>query len=234
MTPRNLNDAVVLVPGGNGVLGRAICTELERRGAQVVITARSNGEQGGRRVVVGDLHDRDFPRAAITSVLASERRLDGIVNAAGVVAFGQLVDTRDETLEALFAANTFGPLRFLRSFLAVNRGGFFASISGVVAQKGFPGLAAYSASKAAASMALQVAALEARRAKVDVIDVRAPHTETGLSSRPIAGRAPALPKGLPPELVAARIVLAIEQRERVLDEAAFHGPSTRVEAATPA
>ena len=46
--------------------------------------------------------------------------------------------------------------------------------------------------------------------RIDVIDVRPPHTETGLADRPIAGDTPPLPEGLDPAFVADRIVQAIE------------------------
>jgi cyclic-di-GMP-binding biofilm dispersal mediator protein len=57
---------------------------------------------------------------------------------------------------------------------------------------------------------------EFRRSKVHVIDVRPPHTETGLADHPLAGTAPRMPEGLTPLAVAERIVAAIEQGESVV------------------
>jgi cyclic-di-GMP-binding biofilm dispersal mediator protein len=54
-----------------------------------------------------------------------------------------------------------------------------------------------------------------------VIDVRPPHTETGLAGRPLHGTAPRLPEGLDPAAVARRIVEAIEAAEREVPSAAF-------------
>jgi cyclic-di-GMP-binding biofilm dispersal mediator protein len=51
--------------------------------------------------------------------------------------------------------------------------------------------------------------------------VRPPHTETGLATRPLAGTAPRLPEGLDPEVVAARVVAAIEAGEREVPAANF-------------
>jgi cyclic-di-GMP-binding biofilm dispersal mediator protein len=65
------------------------------------------------------------------------------------------------------------------------------------------------------------AARELRRRRIDVIDARPPHTETGLATRPIAGQAPKFPQGLAPEVVAARFVAAIEAGERDLPVEAF-------------
>ena len=64
-------------------------------------------------------------------------------------------------------------------------------------------------------------ARELRRRQIDVIDARPPHTETGLAMRPIAGIAKAMPRGLDPDLVAARIVRALIAGERDLPTDAF-------------
>jgi cyclic-di-GMP-binding biofilm dispersal mediator protein len=82
-------------------------------------------------------------------------------------------------------------------------------------------MAAYSASKAAVWGAMTGAARELRRQQIDVIDVRPPHTETGLANRPIAGVAPKLPTGLEPNVVVTRIIKAITEGERDLPVESF-------------
>ena len=72
------------------------------------------------------------------------------------------------------------------------------NISGVIAEQGLAGMAAYGASKAAVRSFDEALAREARRRKIRVIDARPPHTETGLATRPIAGQAPRMPVGLDP------------------------------------
>ena len=62
---------------------------------------------------------------------------------------------------------------------------------------------------------------ELRRCRIDVIDARPGHTETGLATRPLAGVAPKMPEGLAPNVVAARIVAAITAGERDLPTEAF-------------
>jgi cyclic-di-GMP-binding biofilm dispersal mediator protein len=54
-----------------------------------------------------------------------------------------------------------------------------------------------------------------------VIDLRPPHTETGLTERPLHGIAPRLPVGLDSVDVARRIVDAIEAGEREIAAASF-------------
>ena len=99
--------------------------------------------------------------------------------------------------------------------------GFVLQISAVVAERPMPRMAAYSASKAALSAVATALRTELRRSRVDVYDVRPPHTETGLATRPIAGEAPALPTGLDPVDVARRIVEALVAGEHDLAAGAF-------------
>ena len=103
----------------------------------------------------------------------------------------------------------------------IGEGGFFLNISAVVALQPMAGMAAYSASKAGAWGAMVGATRELRRQQIDVIDVRPPHTETGLATRPLAGVAPKLPTGLDPAFVATRIISAIKDGERDLPVEAF-------------
>jgi cyclic-di-GMP-binding biofilm dispersal mediator protein len=98
---------------------------------------------------------------------------------------------------------------------------FACTISAVVAEQPVAGMAAYSASKAAVTAFDAAVARELRRSGIRVLDARPPHTETGLASRPVAGQAPALPRGLEPQAVAQRIVTALLDGERDLPAASF-------------
>ncbi|MDP4715540.1 MAG: SDR family NAD(P)-dependent oxidoreductase [Candidatus Nanopelagicales bacterium] len=84
-----------------------------------------------------------------------------------------------------------------------------------------PGMAVYSASKAALAAYDAAAARELRREGIRLIDARPPHTETGLADRPLAGTAPRLPTGLAADAVAQRIVDAIHLGEKDLPSSAF-------------
>jgi cyclic-di-GMP-binding biofilm dispersal mediator protein len=220
MPTRDLNAAVVAVVGASGGLGREITAALVRRGATVVRCTRSGGPDSD---VTLDLRDARAGDALIELVTATHGRLDGVVVAAGIVAFGDLVDTDDVVIEELFLTNAMGPMWLAKRVAPAlqESQGFFVNLSGVVAETPMPGMAAYSASKAAAAAATEAIRREFRRMKVAVIDVRPPHTETGLATRPLAGTAPTMPVGLDPSTVAERVVAAIEQGDAAVGSAEF-------------
>lgn len=218
---RELRGAHVVVVGATGVLGANIATQLAAASARVSAIVRDHTRLDGASVsqyALADVTDHEALRTALASVAP----FDGVVNATGVVAFGNVVDLDDATLARLFAVNSIAPIVMLReSAVHMNDGGFFVNISGVVATQPVAGMAAYSASKAAAWAAMTSAGRELRRRRIDVIDARPGHTETGLATRPLAGVAPKMPEGLAPNVVAARIVAAITASERDLPTEAF-------------
>ncbi len=232
---RSLNGASIVVAGATGALGSRIGTHLGKIGARLVAFGRDEKRLrllpfAGPRIA-GDLRDRAACDAAVGAAVEHYGRLDGIVNAAGVVAFGAVDDLEDEVIDALLVANLVGPIRLARAALPhLEEGGFIAQISAIVAERPMAGMAFYSATKAALTAFDQALAREVRRRKIDVIDIRPPHTETGLAGRPIAGEAPRLSQGLSPDFVAERIVRAIQRGERelasndFLEEARGRGP----------
>ncbi|MFI7169152.1 SDR family NAD(P)-dependent oxidoreductase [Rhodococcoides fascians] len=209
----NLDGARILVFGASGGLGGPIVEQLAQAGARLTISGRSL-ESAEHHTVNADLTLPDSARSVVAEAVEHHGGLDGIVIAAGVVAFGPVTEVDDDTVDELLLLNFLAPLRIMREALTtLDQGGFVLNISAVVADKPMPNMGAYSASKAAASALVKSVRTEARKSKIRIVDVRPPHTETGLATRPIAGQAPKLPQGLTPEAVASRIVAAITDDE---------------------
>ena len=211
---------VALVAGGTGGLGQVITSELRVRGCAVVTCSRTPINDPTH--IVADLRSPEEAQSMINTVLDQHGSLDIVVNAIGVVAFGEIVSTSIDTVEELFLTNTFSHIFLMQAALPqMKKGSVLVGISGVIAEQNLPGMAAYGASKAAARSFNEALSREARRLGVRVIDARPPHTETGLATRSIAGIAPKFPQGLNPVSVAQRIVFAIASGEDDLPSTAF-------------
>lgn len=224
----HLDGAVVLVAGASGGLGSRLSTQLSDAGAIVVRAARNPATLSGPDAFLADVREETAAASLVAAAIAAHGRIDGVVVAAGVVAFGPLGEVTDDTLRELFAVNALAPIRLIRDALpyltesaAAGRDPFVVTISGVVSESPTAGLAAYSASKAAVAAFATAASRELRRGGIRILDARPGHTETGLATHPIAGSAPAFPKGLDPDAVAARIVRAIADGEKDLPSTAF-------------
>lgn len=222
-----LSGKAFLVVGATGALGSRIARLLADRGADVTVSGRSADalaalDIAGAHAVAADLREPDAPRSIVAAAAERHGRLDGLVIAAGVVAFGALTEVDDDTVDDLLLVDFLAPLRLIRAALPVlERDGVILGISAVVAEKPMANMAAYSAAKAATAALFTAVRAEARRRKVRVVDVRPPHTETGLAGRAIAGDPPKLPAGLDPDNVAARIVEALLGTETDVPSTAF-------------
>jgi len=227
-----IRDASILIIGASGGLGRELARLLNDQGAVVSCSARTTASLVSAGVpgthLAADLTDPAAVTELITSAVAVTGHLDGIIYAAGVVAFGPALEVTDATLTELFVVNTLGPIRVLREArealaqsAAAGREPFFLTLSGVVSESPTANMAAYSASKSGLNAFDQAAARELRRVGIRVLDARPGHTETALSLHPIAGTAPRLPTGLPPAAVAERLVQAIENGDKDLPSTAF-------------
>lgn len=221
----------ILVIGANGALGGAIAHRLTTGGAHIVGTARTTesaarlSTEFAERLLL-DLED-DASIRVLTQYLLSTG-VDGIVNAAGLVAFGSVLDTPVEVQTRLLRVNHAGPAAVITTLLpalqaaaAAQRQPFVASITGVVAEQAFPGMAAYVASKTAHAAWLKGARLDVRRAGIRVLDARPGHTETGLANRAIFGTAPKFPAGYTTDAVADRIMQALANDETEIPSTAF-------------
>lgn len=223
-----LSGATVLLTGASGGIGRALANELDTRGARVAAVGRDAGRLNATPAGLGhlaiDLRDPGAAEQAVSLATAETGSLDVLINAVGVSAFGAATELPEAAMRTLLEINVLVPMLLVRAALPqMAAGGVIANVSGIIAEPGkaMAGMAAYAASKAAVRTFDEALTREARRAKVRVLDVRPPHTETGLAERAIAGQAPVLPRGLDPAVVARVICDALESGARDLPSEAF-------------
>lgn len=229
----DLEGARVLVTGASGGLGSLLAAGMAERGAAVAVSGRDEGrlralDLDAAASLPADLRQPGAPEELVGAAADALGGLDVLVHAAGVVAFGPAVEADDDLVDELLLLHYLAPVRLLRAAVphlrasASERGGSVAvMLSAVVAEQPVAGMAAYSAAKAALTAYDAAVAKELRRDRVRVLDVRPPHTETGLATRPVAGEAPRLPTGLQPQEVADRVLRAVLEDEKDLPSSAF-------------
>jgi NAD(P)-dependent dehydrogenase (short-subunit alcohol dehydrogenase family) len=153
-----VQNATALVTGANRGIGRAFVKALLDAGATKVYATARNVESLAEvieldrdRVEPIQLDVTDQTRVAALSALAPDVNL--LINNAGVLAFGSILDVPTDTIAQQFDTNFFGSLNMARAFMPIikqNNGGAIVNILTLVALASMPGLAVYNASKAAA------------------------------------------------------------------------------------
>jgi 3-oxoacyl-[acyl-carrier protein] reductase len=162
---KKLSGKVALVTGGSRGIGAAIAKALADDGADVAISYAASADKANA-VVKGlkakgvrseafkaDQADAKAVEALVKTVAERFGRLDILVNNAGVFALGQVNDRANNLgeLERLFAINVGGVAAAVRTAAPLmHDGGRIISIGSVVGDSSpFPGIADYSATKAA-------------------------------------------------------------------------------------
>ncbi|MCX4724049.1 2,3-dihydro-2,3-dihydroxybenzoate dehydrogenase [Streptomyces sp. NBC_01306] len=172
-----MEDAIALVTGAAGGIGAAVVRALGRRGMRVAAVDRDAGrldEVVGKMVADG-LSVEAFP-ADVTSAAEVEELVDGVesalgpvdhlVNAAGVLRMSPVSQLADEDWAATFAVNTTGVMQVSRAVvkrMVPRSRGAIVTVASNAAGTPRTEMAAYAASKAAATMFTKCLALEVAR-----------------------------------------------------------------------
>ena len=152
-----------LVTGGSRGIGRAVCLELARRGANVAVnyagnaraaeeTAAACRELGVQAFAVqADVSDSAAAGAMVKAVIERFGRLDILVNNAGITRDKLALQMKNEDLDAVLDTNLKGAFYCMRAAyrpMMRQRYGRIVNLSSVVGLRGNPGQANYAASKA--------------------------------------------------------------------------------------
>ncbi len=149
---KGLEGKHVLVTGGGGAIGNAICRRFAEAGSRVIVADRNAeaaarvAKENGGRALAFDIGDH----AAAKAALAGVERVDVLVNNAGWDRFQNFLDMDPSDWEQLIAINLRGPLNMHHIVVPqmVKRGaGRVINISSDAARVGSSGESVYSACK---------------------------------------------------------------------------------------
>ena len=222
----DLTGKVAAVTGGSRGIGRAVCLELARRGADVAFSYAGNAaaaeetlrqleELGAKaRAVRGDVSDPAGARALIDTAVRELGGVHILVNNAGITRDGLAMAMKEEDFDAVIDTNLKGAFlcakAVMRPMMKARRGRII-NLSSVVALRGNPGQANYCASKAGLIGMTKSLAKELGSRGITVNAVAPGYIETDMTAAmPEAARAAMLgtiPAGRPgtPEDVAKAV-----------------------------
>lgn len=162
-----------IVTGATSGLGRATALRLVRDGFQILavgrdvdalasVTAEVRAAGGAAVSCVADVTTDDAPQRIVDGALAAFGGIDALVNAAGIIASGSVMDTTDDGWDTMMNINVRAPFRLLRqaALSLIARKGSVVNVSSVAGLRAFPGIASYAVSKAAVDQLTRVAALD--------------------------------------------------------------------------
>jgi 3-oxoacyl-[acyl-carrier protein] reductase len=165
----------VLVSGGSRGLGLAIVADLLDAGARVATFARSQTPElaaladkfaGSLHTGAVDAGDRAAVDAFIRAAEGSLGPIDALVNNAAIGQDSLHIHTSPDAIARIIELNLTAPLLLTRTvvrrILARGDRGRVVNVTSICAQRGFPGLAAYAATKGGMEAATRALAREWR------------------------------------------------------------------------
>jgi 3-oxoacyl-[acyl-carrier protein] reductase len=167
--------SVVLLSGGSRGLGIAMVEDLLSRGVKVATFARTVTPEladlmtkydGAALSAAVDTTDRAAVDAYIKRTEAELGPIDGLVNNAAIGQDSLHIHTSPDAIATIVNVNLTAPLLLTRAvvrrIMARGGRGRVVSITSICAQRGFPGLAAYAATKGGMEAATRALAREFR------------------------------------------------------------------------
>ena len=226
-------DKVALVTGGSRGVGYATAEGLVRRGAAVVISARTGRRLadsaqklegiGGRvRTVEGDVGKWEDARRMVRAAADDFGRLDILVNNAGISMRGRFEDLAPEVCARTIETNLMGSVYPTRAAIRhiIETGGhviFVSSIAGII---GLPGATTYCASKGSLARLCESLRLELIPKSVHCGIIYLGFTEHDPEKRILAADGSLMPPDRPTHhtqaFAASMVLKMIEKRKRRL------------------
>jgi NAD(P)-dependent dehydrogenase (short-subunit alcohol dehydrogenase family) len=169
----SLNDKVALVTGASSGIGREAALLLAREGAAVSLLGRNRAalqavsleiekRDGKAFAAFADVIKMADCERAVNDTVKKFGRLDILVNAAGVLAPGSIMNTSYDVWREMMHVNldsVFYLIQLVVPHLEKTRGAI-VNVSSVTGLRAFPNILAYCVSKAAVDQLTRCAALE--------------------------------------------------------------------------
>jgi NAD(P)-dependent dehydrogenase (short-subunit alcohol dehydrogenase family) len=230
---RQVAEQVVVLTGASSGIGRETALEFARRGARLVLAARSQqaleevaaevARLGGEPLVV-PTDVSDFDQVSLLAERAVERfgRIDTWINNASVSTYGLVEQMEVEEIRRVIEVNLLGPIHGMKAALPHLRragGGVIVNVSSTLGKRAVPLQAAYCAAKHGLVAFGEALRLELRHARVpvQVVDVLPSSINTPLFEH-AASKMGVLPRPIPPVYeprVVAQTIVAVAERRSV-------------------
>jgi NAD(P)-dependent dehydrogenase (short-subunit alcohol dehydrogenase family) len=180
-----------LVTGAAGGIGAAIVRGLRAEGSQVAVADREVASIEAEARLPGDLLDKGYADSLPRAAHAALGRLDIVINNAGVITRGSVVETTDAAWTQSVGVNVEAPFRVCRAaipILAGAGGGAIVNIASCWGLRPGPSHAVYCMTKAAIASLTQCMGMDHARENIRINafapnEVNTPMLRTGFARR---------------------------------------------------
>lgn len=186
---------VILITGASSGLGEFLAHFLAEKGYKVYGTSRNIQQKGQKFTAIQmDVCNEDSVQDALLQILKTEKRLDVVINNAGLGLASPFEHTRMTEIERLLDTNFKGVIRVCQAVLPVMRNqgyGKIIQISSIASEFGLPYRGLYCASKAAVERFTEALRMEVKKSGIQVCTVQPGGIQTDINKNRMTSPLPA-------------------------------------------
>jgi len=178
---------VILITGASSGIGKAIATYLIKKEYKVYGTSRNPEKVKGLpfKLITLDVTNPASISKAVQHVLMKEKRIDVLINNAGVGITGPIEETPTEEMRKIFNTNLFGAIDVIKAVLPnmrLQKSGLIINITSIAGYMGLPYRGIYSATKGALELVTEALRMEVKEFGVKVTNVAPGDFATNIAS----------------------------------------------------
>ena len=194
----HIKDKVIVITGASEGIGAACAEVFRKRGARLVLSARSADKLAkiagpGDLFYAGDITIEETRRAVMDRALERFGAIDILINSAGVGLYAPAWNAPMAEVRRMFELNVFALLAMVQLVAPVMRRqgrGSIVNIGSIAGKVTLPWFTLYSASKYAVGSLTDGLRMELRRDGVHAMTVCPGYVSTGFQSHVLAGKPP--------------------------------------------
>ncbi|SNZ00705.1 SDR family oxidoreductase [Flagellimonas pacifica] len=183
-----MDKKIVLITGGSSGIGKSIGTYLTTKGFTVYGTTRNPKNYpdfDAFELLQLDVKQPDSIQKAVSQVVSKEKRLDVLINNAGVGITGPVEETPHEEILNVFETNFHGPVHMMKAVLPQMRkqgGGLIINITSIAGYMGLPFRGYYSATKGALGLITEALRMETKEFGIKITNIAPGDFATNIAS----------------------------------------------------
>lgn len=178
---------VVLITGGSSGIGKAIGEFLFHKGFTVYGTSR-NPEKVPNSIfplIALDVRNQESVQHAVAEVISISKRIDVVINNAGVGITGPIEETPTNEMRNNFETNFFGPIEVIKTVLPqmrAQKSGLIINVTSIAGYMGLPYRGIYSASKGALQLVSEALSIEVKSFGINIVNIAPGEFATDIAS----------------------------------------------------
>ncbi|GLB49223.1 SDR family oxidoreductase [Neptunitalea lumnitzerae] len=182
-----MSEKVILITGASSGIGKAIGMFLNTKNYKVYGTSRNPDRitDSPFPLLALDVRNTESIKSAVETLLEKEKRIDVLINNAGVGITGPLEEIPAEEILNNFNTNLFGPIEVMKAVLPAMRaqkGGLIINVTSIAGYMGLPFRSVYSASKGALELVTEALRMEVKPFNVHITNVAPGDFSTNIAS----------------------------------------------------